>query len=137
MRLFLTSPQPLSGLPERGYNTCMRTSIRTKARYLRRSSTKAEEILWQELRNSKLSVKFRRQHPVDNYILDFYAPEIKLAIELDSYTHGIKANVEYDNERTKHLNWKGIKVIRFRNSDIEKGIEISLEIIKEEIKKLS
>ena len=115
----------------------MRTSTRTKARYLRKLATKAEEILWQELRNSKLGVKFRRQHPIDNYILDFYAPEIKLCIELDSYTHSIEANVEYDNARTEYLNLKGIKVIRFRNSDIEKNIEISLEIIKEEIKKLS
>ena len=59
----------------------------TKARYLRKEETETEKILWEEIRNSRLGIKFRRQHPIDMYILDFYAPEIKLAIELDGSIH--------------------------------------------------
>lgn len=54
-----------------------------KARILRREETKAEKMLWKELRNSGLGMKCRRQHPIDMFIIDFYVPEVKLAIELD------------------------------------------------------
>lgn len=82
-----------------------------KARYLRHEETKAEKILWQELRNRKLDVKFRRQHPIEKFILDFYAPEIKLAIELDGSMH--KESWEYDKLRTELLENQNIKIIRF------------------------
>jgi len=85
----------------------------TKARYLRKEETEAEKILWEEIRNNKLGVKFRRQHPIDKFIIDFYAPKIKLAIELDGEIH--KENKEYDKMRTEYLNSKNIKVLRFWN----------------------
>lgn len=107
-----------------------------KARVLRQEETKAEKILWEKLRNKKLGVKFRRQHPVDMYILDFYAPDIKFAIELDGSSHNIKENKEYDKDRTDYLNWKEINVLRFWNSDIEKNLDHVLSKIKEEIEKL-
>ena len=68
-----------------------------KARYLRKEKTKAEKILWEELRNRKLGIKFRRQHPLAQFILDFYAPSINLAIELDGRDH--VQNIEYDTLR--------------------------------------
>lgn len=102
-----------------------------KARYLRKESTKAEQILWKELRNKKLGIKFRRQHPMDRFILDFYAPEIKLVIELDGLAH--KKNKEYDKERTKHLESRNIKVLRFWNSGVEKDLEGVLNKIKRTI----
>ena len=71
-------------------------TIITNAKLLRKKATKAEQILWQELRGSKLGIKFRRQHPFDMFIVDFYAPSIKLAIELDGSIHTITANKEYD-----------------------------------------
>ncbi len=100
----------------------------TKARYLRKEETEAEKILWKELRNNKLRVKFRRQHPIEKFILDFYAPKIKLAIELDGSIH--KENKEYDKARTEYLKSKNIQVIRFWNSEIEKDLDKSLEKIK-------
>jgi cyclase len=102
-----------------------------KARYLRHKETKAEKILWQEIRNRKLGVKFRRQHPIDKFILDFYAPEIKLGIELDGSPH--KENIEYDKLRTEYLNSHGIKILRFWNSEVENNLEEVVRKIKEEI----
>jgi very-short-patch-repair endonuclease len=92
-----------------------------KARYLRHEETKAEKMLWKELRNKKLGVKFRRQHPLDKFILDFYAPEIKLGIELDGSSH--KDNKEYDKLRTEYFESLGIKIIRFWNLEIENNLE--------------
>jgi len=105
-----------------------------KARYLRQEETKTEQILWKELRNKNIGMKFRRQHPIDMFILDFYAPKIKLAIELDGSSHTIKENKEYDRERTKYLESKNIKVLRFWNLEIEKDLKNVLNKIKEKIK---
>ena len=101
-----------------------------KARILRKEDTKAEKILWKELRNNKLGAKWRRQHPVDMYILDFYCPKIKLCIELDGSLHKIKENRDYDKNRDEYLKNKNIRTIRFWNSEIEKNIKIVLEKIK-------
>ena len=100
----------------------------TKARYLRKEETEAEKILWEELRNSKIGIKFRRQHPIDKFILDFYAPKIKLAIELDGKDH--KENKRYDKIRTEFLESKNIKVLRFWNSEVEKDLKGVLKKIK-------
>jgi very-short-patch-repair endonuclease len=106
-----------------------------KARYLRREETKAEKILWEALRNNNFSVKWRRQHPVDMFIIDFYAPKIKLAIELDGSTHNLKGNKEYDQDRTNYLNSKYITVLRFWNSEVENNLAIVLDKIQKAIKK--
>jgi len=102
-----------------------------KARYLRSEETKAEKILWQELRNRRLGVKFRRQHPLEKFIIDFYAPEIKLGIELDGSGH--KQNREYDKLREEYLNSHNIKVVRFWNRDVERNLEKVLEKIRCEL----
>ncbi len=101
-----------------------------KARNLRREYTKAENILWKALRGNKFGVKWRRQHPIDMYILDFYSPKLNLCIELDGSPHKIKENKEYDATRGEYLKIKGIKTIRFWNSEIEKDIDAVLEEIK-------
>jgi very-short-patch-repair endonuclease len=115
------------------------TKLKTiiKARYLRKEETKAEQILWKKLRNKNLGLRWRRQHPIDMYILDFYAPEVKLAIELDGSVHQTKESREYDETRTNYLKFKDIKVIRFWNSEVEKDLENVLNKIKEKIKQLS
>lgn len=107
-----------------------------KARYLRREETKAEKILWKALRNNNLGVKWRRQHPVDMFIIDFYAPKIKLAIELDGSTHNLKENKEYDQDRTDYLNLKYITVLRFWNNEVENNLSTVLDKIQKAIKKL-
>ncbi|MFA5931796.1 MAG: endonuclease domain-containing protein [Candidatus Paceibacterota bacterium] len=107
-----------------------------KARYLRKEETKTEQILWEKLRNNNLGMKWRRQHPLDMFILDFYAPKIKLAIELDGSIHNIKENKEYDKDRTDYLKSKDIQVLRFWNSEVEKDLENVLNKIKEKTKEL-
>lgn len=103
-----------------------------KARSLRKEDTKAEKILWKKLRGNKLKVKWRRQHPVDMYILDFYSPTIKLCIEIDGSVHNIKENKEYDKTREEYLKIKSIKTLRFWNSEIEKDLNKVIETIKKE-----
>ena len=100
-------------------------------RELRQSSTKAEKILWEYLRNQKLEgLKFRRQHPLDRFIADFYCHEKKLVVELDGAVHDEKMNVQYDEARTYELKGSGIKVIRFRNSEVENNILFVLNEIR-------
>lgn len=104
-------------------------------RELRKNSTEAEEILWQNLRNRKLEGrKFLRQHPLyydligreSFFIADFYCHEEKLVIELDGEYHQYKL-VE-DKLRTNIINLLGIKVIRFRNEEVSNNLQ---EVVKE------
>ena len=100
-------------------------------RELRQLSTKAEKILWEYLRNRKLEgLKFRRQHPLDKFIADFYCHEKKLVIELEGAVHDEKMNAQYDEARTYELGGFGIKVIRFRNSEVEDNIAFVLNEIR-------
>ena len=102
-----------------------------KARELRRSSTLAEKSLWKHMRNKKLSDSaFRRQHPIDIYIVDFYCHQQKLVIEVDGEIHNSKFAKERDEGRTAEIEQFGIKVIRFTNEEILENIEQVLKIIK-------
>lgn len=82
-----------------------RKPLTLNARSLRRDETRAEKLLWKYLRGRKLDgYKFRRQHPIDGkFILDFYCFEAKLGIEIDGQNHLGKAQMEYDQVRTKYL----------------------------------
>ena len=83
---------------------------------LRSSLTPAEATLWKQIQNRKLKGrKFRRQHSVENYILDFYCPGERLAIELDGQVHFNELAREKDRIRTEKLNELGIRVVRFEN----------------------
>ncbi|MBS1574553.1 MAG: endonuclease domain-containing protein [Bacteroidetes bacterium] len=100
------------------------------SRELRQISTEAEKLLWSELRNRKLNgLKFRRQHPIDKYVADFYCHEKKLVIELDGVVHDKKENKEYDQARTIELAGLKINVLRFRNDEVENDIEKVLKKI--------
>ena len=90
---------------------------------LRRNSTNAENLLWKQLRSKKIKgLRFRRQHPIDDFIVDFFCPEAMLVIELDGGIHDSDAQHERDLERTKILNRHGLKVIRFSNEDVEQNM---------------
>ena len=78
--------------------------------------------------------KFRRQHSVGSYILDFYCPSEKLAVELDGDSHFTDEAIEYDCERTAYLNAFNIKVLRFLNSNVYDNLNVVCEKILEEIK---
>lgn len=88
-------------------------------RDFRKNPTEAELFMWEFLRDRRLNgYKFRRQHPINSYIVDFYCPELKLAIEIDGQVHRNAEQIAYDQERTKILQELGISIIRFWNSEV-------------------
>src|SRR6218665_2388218 len=97
-----------------------------RARRLRRNLTDAERKLWNRLRNSQLcGLKFRRQHPVPPYIVDFYCEAKRLVVELDGSQH----NEDADRVRTRFLEQQGLIVLRFWDNDVFLRIEALLEAI--------
>ncbi len=93
--------------------------------------TTAETALWEELRNRRLnSLKFRRQHPTGQFILDFYCYDMKLAIEVDGSIHNSADVMERDSGRTYMLAEWDITVMRFTNEEILKNIKLVRETIK-------
>jgi very-short-patch-repair endonuclease len=103
-------------------------NIKSKARELRKNLTDQERILWSKLRKKQLNgMHFRRQHPYSIYILDFYCFEANLVIEVDGEIHLSKQ--EYDKERTRFLESSGLKVLRFKNEDIETRINSVIALI--------
>ena len=100
-----------------------RTAERGRRKALRRNLTDAEQRLWRYLRNQQLGIKCRRQYSVDGYVVDFYAPRAKLAIEVDGDSHFTPQALEYDQRRTDALGRFGIEVLRFTNADIFENID--------------
>lgn len=112
-----------------------RPILKQRRKELRNNATPAEQKLWRILKHSNLGgYKFRRQHSVGPYVLDFYCPTKKLALELDGDSHFTDEALVYDRERTAYLNGLGIKVLRFLNTDVYERIEAVCERIQEEIK---
>ena len=96
-----------------------RPSERTKqrAKQLRENQTQPERILWSVLRGRQLGgLKFRRQHPIEPYIVDFYCAEARLVIEIDGQSHDGKEN--YDSQRSSYLNQIGLTILRISNDDV-------------------
>ena len=105
------------------------------ARAMRDNMTKAEMVLWEELKNRKLNgFKFRRQHPIHTYILDFYCHEFKLVIEIDGDYHLEKYQKWYDEDRTAFLKEVGLTEVRFTNNQVLTDIGFVLEEIKKYLK---
>jgi len=108
----------------------------TNTRRLRENSTKSEILLWEKLKNKQLGFKFRRQHPLGVFILDFYCHEAKLCIEVDGEYHNQSQQIQYDQERTNQIISSGLIVIRFSNSQIENNVEQVVIEIKQIIDNL-
>jgi very-short-patch-repair endonuclease len=103
-------------------------NIEIAARNLRKRQTPAEKLLWQALRGRQVqNLKFRRQHPIDIFIADFYCAQARLVIELDGGVH--KDRAEQDALRTKHLEALGYRVIRFPNQLIFSNITLVINQI--------
>ncbi|KAA0894041.1 endonuclease domain-containing protein [Oryzomonas rubra] len=101
---------------------------------LRNEATPAERELWNVLRHSNLGgYKFRRQQSVGRYIVDFYCPSERLAVELDGDSHFTDEAMEYDRERTAFLNSLTIRVLRFLNTDVHENLDAVSERILEEL----
>lgn len=102
------------------------------AKNLRKNSTKVESLLWSRLRARRLQgIKFRRQQPIENFIVDFVSFEKRIVIELDGGQH--KMNKEKDNERDRFLANNGFTVLRFWNNDIVENLEGVLEVIQKNV----
>jgi cyclase len=82
-----------------------------KAKELRNCMTPAEEFLWKQIHINEWKVKFRRQHPIANYVVDFYCHEKKLVIELDGEIHNVEEVKRYDEDREEHLKQLGLTVL--------------------------
>lgn len=98
---------------------------------LRREATAMEQRLWSRLRREQLGVKFRRQHPIGPYIVDFYSREVHLVIEVDGDSHFLAGAEAYDAARTEYLQSIGIEVLRFTNHDVATHLETVVEAIWE------
>lgn len=98
------------------------------ARQLRKNLTDAEKKLWRHLRLKSIGGnKFRRQHPIGTYIVDFVCLEKRLIVELDGGQHG--EQIAYDNERTQWLESCGYRVLRFWNNEVFEDVEVVVEVI--------
>jgi len=103
--------------------------LKKRAKDLRNNSTLSEVLLWLQLKNKKLGLDFHRQKPIDNFIVDFFCPNLMLAIEIDGVSHNDK--VEYDKLRQKKLENLGVKFIRFRDEDVKKNMQGCIDFLKE------
>ena len=104
------------------------------ARNLRKNATIQERRLWNLLKNRQFhNLKFKRQQPIGDYIVDFICKEAKIIIEIDGGQHNEPENIEYDKTRNKYLNNLGYKVIRFWNNEIYENIEGVVLRLREEI----
>ena len=101
----------------------------TRARRLRRVATGAERVVWRALRDRQLGVKFRRQHPLGPYIVDFYCEEHRLVVEIDGGHHG----PEVDGRRTGYLEANGMRVLRFWNNDVSDNLEGVVTMIQQHL----
>ena len=98
---------------------------------LRQESTFAEQLLWNEIRNGKLNeLKFKRQHSIGNYIVDFYCAAKRLIIELDGGVHDTKEQKEKDKLRDENLREMKFTILRFTNEEVIHKMEIVLTKIK-------
>ena len=98
-------------------------SAKNRARGLRAKDITAENRLWQELRNRQLNGwKFRRQHPIGRYVVDFVALSAKLIVEVDGATHSTNAEIAYDEQRTRKLEAMGFRVMRVTNTEIAENL---------------
>ncbi len=137
------SPSPQRGEVGRGedktgkgekhwHPTPIPSQLLAAARALRKNMTDAEQRLWQCLRKKQVGgFRFRKQHPIGHFVLDFYCPERKLAIELDGGQHNQSAAIDKDRQRTEWLAQQGIQVLRFWNNEVFENLEGVLQRVWE------
>jgi very-short-patch-repair endonuclease len=100
------------------------------ARRMRREQTDAERQMWSLRRGRRLGgFKFRRQHPIGGYIIDFYCDAAGLGVELDGGQHGEEEQMKHDAKRAAYLATRGIRIIRFWDDDVLKHTDVVAEAI--------
>ena len=112
--------------------------LKETRRLLRRNQTYTEKIVWMYLRNRRTDgYKFRRQYSVDQFVLDFYCPELKLAIELDGSVHDVPEQKLYDEERQNYIEQFGIRFVRITNDEFLTNPNKAFLMIEEWIRNLT
>ena len=114
-------------MPNRRFPT-VSGRTRARAKQLRKKTTKAERILWSLLSDRKCGGrKFRRQHPIDPYIVDFYCAEAKLVVEIDGESH--EGRQDHDQRRDEYLEGLGLRTVRVTNDDVLENLDGVVEAI--------
>ncbi|MGZ8518282.1 MAG: endonuclease domain-containing protein, partial [Chitinophagaceae bacterium] len=108
-----------------------------KAEELRNNPTETEDLLWNYLKAGQLGVKFRRQHPASNYVLDFYAHSIKLAVEIDGSIHSLEEVKKNDTTRQKNLEENGVFFLRFTDRQVKKELDKVISVISVKVRELT
>lgn len=107
--------------------------LKERRKALRNNATKAEKLLWRILKSSMLEGrKFRRQHSIGNYIVDFYCPQERLILEIDGEVHEVDFVKEHDQFREEHLKDMDFNVLRIRNEEVFENLDKVTEKIKQQ-----
>jgi very-short-patch-repair endonuclease len=115
-----------------------KANLKQPSRLLRKNLTDSERVLWSRLRGKQLSgVQFYRQKPLGDYIVDFYAPQAKLVIEVDGSQHLESPQAEQDRRRDEYLESIGLRVLRFNSREVMVEIDAVVEAIQRGIRELT
>jgi very-short-patch-repair endonuclease len=113
-----------------------RSEVKSLRRKLRQTQTDAEAIVWSKVRKNQLGVKFRRQYSVERFVVDFYAAEVRLAIELDGAVHFTPEAEARDRAREAVIAQYGITFLRFMNTEVETNLAGVLESVRLKVEAL-
>ncbi|MBW7849524.1 MAG: endonuclease domain-containing protein [Rhodospirillales bacterium] len=128
------SPSPASRVPlPPGWRGRLIAPITRKARRLRVDMTDAERALWRAPRSRQVGAKFRRQHPVGNFVLDFACLDLRLGVELDGGQHNTQAGLARDESRTRWLESGGWRLLRFWNHEVLGNRDGVLQVIADTV----
>lgn len=105
----------------------------TRRQALRNNLTQPEQTLWAQLRGQQLGVKFRRQHGIGHYIVDFYCPQCHMVIEIDGDSHFTTDGLDHDTQRDTYMLSLGLRVLRFTNAEVMNNLEGVYDTIKRAI----
>lgn len=108
--------------------------LKDRRRELRSQGTNTEKILWEVLRDNRAGYKFKRQHSIGGYILDFYCAEKHLVIEIDGGIHNSKAQKEYDLIRDNFFRDLNYQVLRLKNEEVENHLSVVIQKIRETLR---
>ncbi|MGB3543283.1 endonuclease domain-containing protein [Rubrivirga sp.] len=112
-----------------------RPDLLDRRRALRNGATKAEAVLWSALKGRRLDgLKFRRQHSVGRFVLDFYCPSRRLGLEVDGGVHDDPARAAYDGDRQRWLEARGIRVVRATNAEVLETLDVVVERVRDAVR---
>ncbi len=106
------------------------------AKSLRKNMTYAEKLLWSRIRDNKIGYYFRRQHPLSNYVVDFFCHQVSLVIEVDGDVHADKTVQLEDKDKEESIKSYGLHMIRFTNDEVIKDVNGIVRMIKSEAQRI-